>query len=207
MIIRPTCLTSQKVVNFLRETFDNLPPKSKTIARNISSKTPTSSKSKSRCASLVAILEVGEVALPEEVQTLFNGCKKNPSKFWSSVGTQNDAICFTRREPIDTVASQAYIGLTALDTQRKWDTITWRYYTLFFYNLILLIGGGKTNLTAGLHKKLFEVLDNSPLITDSLDIIKDNINTWITAGSRYSKFCKSLDDGALFLLPPLSDSM
>ncbi|KFY17979.1 hypothetical protein V492_00229 [Pseudogymnoascus sp. VKM F-4246] len=200
-------LEKPDVVNFLREAFDTLPPKSKTIARNISSKIPTSSKSKSRCTSLIAILEVKEIALPEEVQTLFSGCKENPSKFWSSVGIQNDAICFTGSESIDTVASQAYIGLTALHTQRKWDTITWRYYTMFFYDLILLIGDGKTNLTAGLHRKLFEVLQNSPLITDSLNIIESNINTWITAGSRYSKFCKSLDNGALFLLPPLSDSI
>lgn len=207
MIIRPTCLTSQKVVNFLRKAFDGLPPKSKTIARNISSKTSTSSESKSRCTSLVAILEVGEIALPEEVQTLFNGCKENPLKFWSSVGVQNDAICFNGSEPIDTVASQAYIGLTALNTQRKWDTITWRYYTVFFYDLILLIGNGKINHTAGLHGKLLEVLHNSPLITDSMNTIESNLNTWITAGSRYSKFCNSLDDGALFLLPPLSDSM
>ncbi|KFY46794.1 hypothetical protein V494_00326 [Pseudogymnoascus sp. VKM F-4513 (FW-928)] len=199
-------LEKPDVVNFLREAFDSLPPKSKTIARNISSKPPTSSGSKPRCTALVALLEVGEIALPEEVQTIFNGCKESPSKFWSSVGIQNDAICFTGSETINTVASQAYIGLAALNIQRKWDTITWRYYTMFFYDLILLIGDGKVNFTASLHKKLLEVLHNSPLITDSLDIIESNLNTWVTAGSRYSKFCESLDDGALFLLPPLSDT-
>mgnify|MGYP001570223533 FL=1 len=78
---------------------------------------------------------------------------------------------------------------------------------MFFYDLILLIGDGKINLTAGLHRKLLEVLHNSPLITDSIDTIKVNLNTWTAAGFRYSKFCDSLDDGALFLLPPLSDSV
>ena len=123
------------------------------------------------------------------------------------MGIQNSAICFTGCDPINTVASQAYIGLTALNTQRKWDTITWRYYTLFFYDLILLIGDGKLNLTTGLHRKLLEVLHSSPFITDDIDIIENNLKKWVSAGSRYSKFCTSLGDGALFLLPPLSDDM
>lgn len=101
----------------------------------------------------------------------------------------------------------AYLTTKQLEPRRLWDTILWRFYTSFFYSLALLLGDGRVNLTDGLYGRLLEAISQSSNVTDKIDVIQAKLQLWTTAGARYYKICQYLGDGALFLLPHISDSV
>jgi hypothetical protein len=104
------------------------------------------------------------------------------------------------------IVAQAYTGLKSLRVTRKWHTITWRFYTLFFFELALLLGEGGVTINKKALDRLSDVLTASTAIEDKRKTIALNLKTWTTIGSRYYKLCSSLSSGALFLLPQLSDT-
>ncbi|KAH8587338.1 hypothetical protein B0O99DRAFT_694610 [Bisporella sp. PMI_857] len=197
------------IISLLSKAFNSLTPKSKTAVQNLFSRATNGSKKKAKKNHyLKTILQTGKIALPAEVNEQFAACKENPSVFWnrghwlhSKSATQD-----SRQHTIHVAVAQAYLGVKELSIQRKWDTIVWRFYTLFFYELALLLGDGGVQLTATLFDRLLEVLTASSRISDNSETITKNLNKWFTAGSKYSKFCDSLGAGALFLLPHLTDN-
>jgi hypothetical protein len=83
----------------------------------------------------------------------------------------------------------------------------WRYYCLFFYDLALVVGNGQERITSKVLAGLLYTLKECDAITDDAETIEANLTSWCAAGQRYWRICKALDDGALFLLPFLSDNV
>jgi hypothetical protein len=195
-----------KFTSLLQGIYKSLPLKSKRIAQGIFRTSKENKGKKAQSAALATVLETRGVTLPPDVHDLFQVWKQNPTKFWKARG-ELLGIHWDSRESTDSVASEAYFVVRRLNSQRLWDTILWRFYASFFYDLALLLGNGQVNLTNGLYQRLLEVLSQSEKITDDIVTIESNIRAWTAAGSRYNKICKHLDKGALFLLPHLSDNV
>ena len=192
---------------------NSLPSKSRLAARKLFSRTSSDPKQIPKPNYyLTEILKIKDITLPQEIEHIFNLCKKEPHEFWKSAGARLD-IEWRPWEPtvvrgydivVDTI-SQAYLGLQALSKRRAWDTVVWRFFTLFFYELALLIGNGATLLTSNLCDRLLQIIAASSTIKDDSISIRQNLERWTAVGSRYSKLCCSLSSGALFLLPQLPD--
>lgn len=155
---------------------------------------------------MAILCAINSVSLPEEVHELFSNCIHNPRSFWATLEFQAPLISESVVS-VSIVASNIYLRIRRLRLRRKWDTIVWRYYALFFYDLALLIGDGQTRITKKLLGGLLHVLKTSQSITDDAEAIEANLLAWCAAGHRYWKLCDALDNGALFLLPQLSDDM
>lgn len=170
------------------------PTKSKATAQKIFRH---STKPKTNTA-LKAILKVGSIALPPAVTPKYNECKQSPSKFWISTGVQLD---LERNRPIENLVSQVYLGITSLETQSQWDTILWRYFVLFFHDLVTWLG--ISGLTAKFQDHLVATVlaAPGPVFDDDANTIQENLKRWTACGSRYTWLSASLDNGALFLLP------
>ncbi|KAH8593138.1 hypothetical protein B0O99DRAFT_628191 [Bisporella sp. PMI_857] len=213
------------VVALLTRIFESLTPESKDIVRDLFSRATNGSETRSRSPIpqevktkrrktqhyLTAILEIKVVALPAEVNEQFIACKRNPSAFWRR-GHQMDSKSATRDlrqymadSNIDIAIAQAYLSVKKLSIQRKWDTIVWRFYTLFFYELALLLGNGGVRLTKNLLNRLLKVISAASGISDDNETIATNLRKWTAVGFRYYKLSTSLGAGALFLLPHLPD--
>lgn len=113
----------------------------------------------------------------------------------------------TSRKPIESIATDVYLVVRRLTLRRVLDTILWRFYVTFFYDLALLLGNGQVNMSDGLYQKLLKILLQSKRITDEIAVIEGNLRSWTAAGSRYHKICHHLNKGALFLLPQVSDNV
>lgn len=147
---------------------------------------------------LKAVLKVNSIDLPIEIIGKYAECQKCPSDFWSWAGIRLD-LRADGTKPIGNFLCEAYLGITHLQTQRKWDTIVWRFFVLFFHDLIDHLS--RTNISSGFQDKLVLILSSSPSISDTNTYIQDNLKRWATAGLRYARLSKSLGNGALFLLP------
>ena len=191
-----------KFLSLLGHIFNGLSPESKSAARKWLQPLEASKRSSEDKPSpaLATILQVESITLPPKVQHLFDDCKQKPSSFWNTLATN---ATFEPADPITTVASNVYIGIQSLWLRREWDTIVWRYYVLFFYDLALLIGNGQTRVTKKLLQGLVRILRASQFITDDAEVIETNLLDWCAFGHKYWKICNTLDNGALFLLPQL----
>lgn len=195
-----------KFASLLQGIYTSLPVESKSTAQQIFYSKAATKKKKKRSAALTTVLEIRNIALPQDIQNLFQAWKENPSRFWNACGahygTQWDS-----GESIENVATKVYLVVRHLNLRRLWDTILWRFYASFFYNLALLLGNGQVNMSNGLYQRLLKVLLRSEKITDEIAVIEENLRSWTASGSRYHKICLRLDKGALFLLPQLSDNV
>ncbi|KFZ17633.1 hypothetical protein V501_01619, partial [Pseudogymnoascus sp. VKM F-4519 (FW-2642)] len=116
----------------------SLPDKSKKTVRGIILRDPKKARAFSACSrpseeALRAIYKVKKIALPASVNVAYQNWKDQPETFWNSQG-----FCIG-----DGTILQIYEGMKQLETQRQSGTIVWRYFTLFFYDLMHLIGEGK----------------------------------------------------------------
>ena len=200
-------------MTLLVKVVNSLPPKSRATARKLfSRKTNNSKKNATTNHYLNEILKVENITLPEEIDAIFNTCKEKPREFWKFLGLRLD-IKWRPWEASQSLggfnlvdaASQAYLGLQGFSKHRAWDTVVWRFFTLFFYELALLIGNGATLLTSKLCDRLLHIITASSKIKDDPHSIRRNLGRWTAVGSRYHKLCASLSPGALFLLPQLPD--
>jgi hypothetical protein len=201
--MRPNYL---KFASLLQSIYTSLPDKSKSTAQRIFRSTDGIQKKKTRSTALTAILEIREIALSQDIQNLFPAWKEDPSQFWKAYTSQL-GIQWGSEKSIENVASKAYLVVRKLNLRRLWDTMLWRFYANFFYNLALLLGNGQVNMSDGLHQRLLKALLHSEKITDETAVIEENVRSWVVAGSRYYKICLHLGKGALFLLPKLSDNV
>lgn len=125
-------------------------------------------------------------------------CQQDPSKFWVWAGIQLDleGHCAQR---IGIFLSEAYLGITRLETQRQWDTINWRFFVIFFHDLVTSFG--KKYLTPAVENELVAALTSATSVTDTAEKIRGKLKHWVKCGSKYAKLSESLGDGAPFLLP------
>ncbi|KAJ8062028.1 hypothetical protein OCU04_009809 [Sclerotinia nivalis] len=147
---------------------------------------------------LNSIRKVTNIELPGEVLGIYKECQQNPLRFWSWAGIQLD-LTADETKPIEFFFRETYLGINRLETQRIWDTIIWRFFVLFFYDLVKIFG--KTYLTISLENKLIDILSSTTSIHDTTTKIQENLRRWIAAGSHYSQLSDSLGYGAPFLLP------
>lgn len=108
---------------------------------------------------------------------------------------------------------QMYMGMKKLETRRHSDTIIWRYFTLFFYDLVRMIGDGRKYLVSALQGKLVHVIKSSHFMAiqeSNTSTIQADLKRWASVGSKYDNIITALghDDGALMLLPSeVTDNM
>lgn len=188
--------------------FHALSPQTKAAARKWIEPSDTSSgttRGKSSVA-LAIIRKTTSTELPPEIESWFEDCKADVSLFWKACIIPTLSIGDSTVS-IRAAVSSLYLGLQSLQLRRRQDHIVWRYYTLFLYDLALFIGNGQQKITEKLLGGLLHILNTSESIPDTIDHIKDNVLRWCGIGHRYWKLCGALDDGALFLLPPSTDSL
>jgi hypothetical protein len=198
---------SLKFQSFLSDVFNGFSPESKRAARElIKSSDRTNGPTKRDRPWLAVVREINSCGLPVEVNEFFNECMKDARAFWYSFDSVAPFISRSS-SPLTIAASNAYLGISKLQRQRKRDTIVWRYYCLFFYDLAIVVGNGQERITSKVLEELLYTLKESDAIADDAETIKANLTSWCAAGQRYSRICKALDSGALFLLPFLSDTV
>ncbi|KAJ8062300.1 hypothetical protein OCU04_008846 [Sclerotinia nivalis] len=148
---------------------------------------------------LKSIRKITHIELTGEVLEKYRECQQYPFKFWSWAGIQVD-LTADKTKPIEIFFSQAYMGIRRLETKRQWDTIIWRFFVLFFYDLVKV--SGRKNLTASFENQLACTLASTTTsIQDTNTKIRENLRRWVSAGSRYAQLSNSLGYGAPFLLP------
>lgn len=191
----------------LQGIYTSLPWRSKSAAQRVFRATGGYKKKKNiRSAALTVVLNIRVIALPPDIQNLFQEWKRDPSQFWRAYGA-NLGKHWDSRASIENVSTEAYLIVRHLNLRRSWDTILWRFYAYFFRQLACLLGDGQVNMSNGLYQRLFKALVQSEMITDAAAVIEENLRLWIAAGSRYYKICLRLGTGALFLLPQVSDKV
>lgn len=195
-----------KFARLLQGIYTSLPAKSKSTAHRIFRRTNGTKKKNIRSAAVTAVLEIRAIALPKEIHNLFQTWEESPSQFWKGDGTQLEA-CWESRGSIERIATEAYLIVRQLGQRRMLDTILWRFYVYFFYSLALLLGDGQLNMSNGLYQRLLAALLQSKQVTDDAATIEENLLAWKAAGSKYHKICLRLGQGALFLLPQVSDGV
>lgn len=184
----------------MRESYNSLSKPSKQAVSRITrveKQTPLKQRNPSSKA-LKAIQKVNKISLPDAVHDKYRECQQDPSKFWVWAGIQLD-LESSSVKPIAVFLSEVYLGITGLETQRQWDTISWRFFVMFFYDLVENFG--RKYLTSAFEDELVAMLSSSTTVTDTTKKIRGNLKHWVASGSRYAKLSDSLGDGAPFLLP------
>ena len=100
--------------------------------------------------------------------------------------------------PAEVALAGIYLGALGISAKREWNTILWRFLSLFFHDLKILLGG--SFLTTHMVSSMLQILAESGHVEDN-SVIRENLDKWTSAGLRYDTLSKSLDDGAMFLLP------
>ncbi|ESZ89495.1 hypothetical protein SBOR_10120 [Sclerotinia borealis F-4128] len=172
-------------------------PKARTIISKIifNQKLPTK-KDTNRV--LKSIRKITNIELPGEVLERYRECQKYPFRFWSWAGIQLD-LTTDETKPIELFFRKMYLGINQLETQRVWYTIIWRFFVLFFYDLVVILG--RKILTESFENQLVDMLSSTTSIQDTTIKIRENLRRWVAAGSHYSQLSNSLGYGAPFLLP------
>ncbi|KAM0123374.1 hypothetical protein ACHAO1_011314, partial [Botrytis cinerea] len=192
-------LLNPAFVQAVAESIRSLPKISKaTIFKIIGHRGLPSKQDNTSVKALKAIQKVEEINLPSIILSKYKQCQQCPSSFWSWAGIRLD-LNANETKPIGTLLGEAYLGLSNLEIQREWDTINWRFFVLFFYDLMNSLN--KRNVTRFSENGLVDILSSSDLISDTTTAIRKNLKRWVAAGSRYSALSDSLGKGAPFLLP------
>jgi hypothetical protein len=182
----------------IRESLKSLPKTSRiTTSKIVCNQKPSTKQKSTSDKALQAILSVKNIELPTEVQKKYNECRQCPSTFWVWAGIQL-YLGTNSTKPI-TALYEVYLGITGLETQRQWDTISWRFFVIFFYDFVVSFGG--TYLTSTFEDNLVLILSSLSSITDTVETIRGNLKRWVACGSRYALLSGSFDNGAPFLLP------
>jgi hypothetical protein len=147
---------------------------------------------------LKAIEKIKAIDLPSEVSERYIQCQRYPSTFWSFAGIKLD-LNAAKTKPIETFLCQAYLDIGQLESERVWAVIQWRFFVIFFYDLVISLG--RTLFTSSFSDELVRMLVSSPSIQDTHENIEENLRRWVSAGCHYAMLSDSLGAGAPFLLP------
>jgi len=205
----------EKVTTQIADIFNSVPARTKTAMRKIvrnssrgssSAKIGEESHSAPAREAIRAIDRITSIALPRPVASIYEGWQQEPLSFWRSQG-----FCVEKTE--DNHMFQVYMGMKKLETQRHSDTIIWRYFTLFFYDLVRLIGDGRKYLVSALQDRLVHAINSSNLMAihdSTANTIQADLKRWASVGSKYDNIITALgnDNGTLMLLPSeVTDNM
>ncbi|RDW72826.1 hypothetical protein BP6252_06733 [Coleophoma cylindrospora] len=176
----------------IRDVVNLWPEKSKKTARKILQQSGRlERRSLPSEEALRAIRRTKDIDLPATLTIIYEKWQRDPSTFWNSQGLEIGSRNIY----------QVYRGMKQLETQRHSGTIIWRYFTMFFYDLMGLLGDGRKYLVETLQDKLVNMIDVSGLVNASKITIQKDIKRWASAGSKYCNIARVLGNGALILLP------
>ncbi|TGO07017.1 hypothetical protein BTUL_0348g00050 [Botrytis tulipae] len=187
-------------VRVVAESIHSLPKTSRaTVSKIIGHRGLPSKQDSQSVKALKAIQKVEEINLPSKVSSKYKQCQQCPSSFWAWAGIRLDLNADETNKPIRILLGEAYLGISNLEIQREWDTINWRFFVLFFHDLMNCLD--RRHLTKLFEDELVGILSSSELIIDTTTNIRNNLKRWVSAGSHYSVLSDSLGKGAPFLLP------
>ncbi|KAF7927936.1 hypothetical protein BELL_1313g00010 [Botrytis elliptica] len=173
------------------------------LAQELSRKPNQTKNKQAKGRALTTIINVQKVTLPASIQYQYEIWKGDPVQFWRSIHNSGST------QSIEVAAIEAYLIMQDLRLRQEYDTILWRFYVTFFYQLALMIGHGQKMMTNNLHNILYErlgkVFIQSEKIADEVATVQANLHHWVDAGFKYNKICTALDKGALFLIPQVPD--
>ncbi|KAF7942316.1 hypothetical protein BELL_0021g00280 [Botrytis elliptica] len=196
-------LDQEEFTSFLCDILTSLPTKYKRAAQEMLRKTNNTRK-RAKCPALALVI-THNFSLPPSVQDHYQIWKENPYRFW-----QRFEISNANRSAED-IAIESYLVVRNSRLRQAQDIIFRRFHVSFLYQLASLFSHGQKvmsyKLHSILHQRLITAFTRCDKITDEVDVIKANLQIWVTAGSRYDKICKALDKGALFLIPQIPDDM
>ena len=190
-------------IDRLSEIVNSWPTRSKRTVRAILRGPPkratlTGCHSRPSEEALRAISQIKGIGLPSSLTTIYDEWCKHPASFWDSRGFSIKSGNL----------SHLYKDMKQLETQRQSSTILWRFFTLFFFDLMRLIGDGRKYLVETLQQKVVDAIDTFGLMQDAAGIIQGDLKRWASAGFRYHNIAMRLGDGALLLLPhEVTDNM
>lgn len=120
----------------------------------------------------------------------------------------DDWQVFLKSEKVASPACNSFTSLLAekyeftylMEKRRITDRYRWRFFTLFFYDLHLLVSDNGSNTTRGSEKLVRFLICSS--VKHEEEIICSNIKRWVATGLRYHTLCVSSgSSGCLFMLP------
>lgn len=185
-------LITWKFTRQLKDVINKWPEVPKRTARKILRQSGTMERrSLPSEEALRSIRRIDSIALPASLSIVYKKWQQEPSSFWNSQGFE------IRSKNI----YQVYRGMKQLETQRHSGTIIWRFFTMFFYDLMGLLGDGRKYLVETLQDKIVHAIDASGFVNTTQLTIQRDLKRWASAGSKYSNIVEKLGDGALILLP------
>ncbi|KAF7934922.1 uncharacterized protein EAE98_002967 [Botrytis deweyae] len=196
-------LDQEEFTSFLCDILTSLPTKYKRAAQEMLRKTNNTRK-RAKCPALALVI-TRNFSLPPSVQNHYQIWKENPYRFWQPFEISN------ANRSAEDIAIESYLVVRNSRLRQAQDIIFRRFHVSFLYQLASLFSHGQKvmsyKLHSILHQRLITAFTRCDKITDEVDVIKANLQIWVTAGSRYDKICKALDKGALFLIPQIPDDM
>lgn len=163
-------------------------------------------------------LKSSDLTLRGRVFDRFCEVQRTPSLFWRSL-IADDSPWAARASP-DVVVGKAYVASQGVCADRQWQTVRWRFYTVFFYRLAYLYSNDASKISDKAKARLLDVIRRSNLVYEGSKVTKEHIEKMVSKGSRYTKFCQELwkkeyaegdmlkgGYGPLFFLPSIADNM
>lgn len=161
-------------------------------------------RKRAKCPALALVI-THNFSLSPSVQDHYQIWKENPHRFWQRFEISN------ANRSVEDVAIESYLVVRNLRLRQAQDIVFRRFHVSFLYQLASLFSHEQKVITYKLHTILHQRLIISftkcDKITDEVDVIKANLQIWVTARLKYDKICKFLDKGALFLLPQIPDDV
>ncbi|KAF7956055.1 hypothetical protein EAE96_004976 [Botrytis aclada] len=197
-------LNQEEFTSFLCDILTSLPAEYKRAVQEMLSKTRAPRKRKTKCPALALVL-TRSFSLPPSVQDHYRIWKENPYRFWQPFEISN------ANRSVEDVAIESYLVVRNSRLRQAQDIIFRRFHVSFLYQLASMFCHGQKVMTHKLHNVLYQRLITAftqcNRINDEMDVIKANLQVWVTAGARYDRICVALDKGALFLIPQIPDDM
>lgn len=190
-------LTVFKSLEGFRQFVRSLPPEScETLSQlsGVQTKSTKSTKSRPRikralnCAKKVEAISLPSALLPE-----YEKWKAEPSTFF----ILEDFDQTTPNADIKTMLDWKIRQTSTLTTRPHLDAIRWRFYTLFYYDLIQLVRGGSSRSSQKIVAEAYHQITGHPLSSDKVT----EISKWASAGMIYHNINLKLGAGSLFWLP------
>ncbi|THV53485.1 hypothetical protein BGAL_0049g00200 [Botrytis galanthina] len=190
-------LDQEEFTSFLGDILTSLSTKYKRAAQEMLRKTNYTRK-RAKCPALALVI-THNFSLPPSVQDHYQIWKENPHRFWQRFEISN------ANRSVEDVAIESYLVVRNSRLLQAQDIVFRRFHVSFLYQLASLFSHGQKVMTYKLHtilhQRLIIAFTKCDKITNEVDVIKANLQIWVTAGSRYDKIC------ALFLLPQIPDDM
>jgi len=156
----------------------------------------SNAKSLLQTPKLKSLLDVTaeDVGLSETIHTEFPHWLDDWQVFLKSENIVSGA-----RDSFTSLLAERYEFTYLMEKRRVTDRYRWRFFTLFFYDLHILVSYGADTHRGS--ETLVRFLTSSSVEHEE-QIICSNIKRWVAAGLRYHTLCVSAgSSGCLFMLP------